>query len=52
MHDMLYTPKKGSFDYIIHRVECAVRGVEKVYYYQESSRNAYSQGEEHLDGYR
>ena len=31
-------------------VECTEKGIEKVYY-GESSRNAYSQGEEHLDEY-
>ena len=50
------TSGKGSCDkegvtYSIRCVECAGRGIEKVYY-GESSRNAYSRGEEHLDEYR
>ena len=49
------TSGKGSCDkegvtYSIRYVECAGRGIEKIYY-EESSRNAYSRGEKHLDDY-
>ena len=50
------TSGKGSCDkegvkYSIRCVEYTEKGIEKVYY-GESSRNAYSRGEEHLDEYR
>ena len=50
------TSGKGSCDkegvtYSTRCFECTERGIEKVYYGQ-SSRNAYSRGEEHLDEYR
>ena len=50
------TSGKGSCDkegvtYSIRCVECTERSIEKAYY-GESSRNAYSRGEEHLDEYR
>ena len=42
---------KEGVRYSIRCVEFTERGIEKVYY-EESSRNSYLRGEEHLDEYR